>query len=115
MPEICILGFSTLMRYTKSAEVLDEVYRKSLVPTSCCVREHRTALQLRSNVTDELVGQLAPLTNLRELSLRGCTGLTGAPDSGFARISAFARLECLDISNCKLLQVRFLLHHCHIP
>ncbi|EIE23088.1 RNI-like protein [Coccomyxa subellipsoidea C-169] len=64
----------------------------------------QTALQLRSNVTDELVGQLAPLTNLRELSLRGCTGLTGAPDSGFARIAAFARLECLDISNCKLLQ-----------
>ncbi|KAK9903539.1 hypothetical protein WJX75_008223 [Coccomyxa subellipsoidea] len=64
----------------------------------------QTALLLRSNVTDELVGQLSPLTNLRELSLRGCTGLTGAPTSGFARILAFARLECLDISNCKLLQ-----------
>ena len=66
----------------------------------------RTALQLRSNVTDGLVGQLAPLRNLRELSLRGCTGLTGAPDSGFARITALTRLECLDISNCKVLQVR---------
>ena len=74
----------------------------------------RTALLLRSNVTDELVGQLSPLTNLRELSLRGCTGLTGAPTSGFARILAFARLECLDISNCKLLQVRPLfLHSCN--
>ncbi len=57
-------------------------------------------------MTDELVGQLAPLRNLRELSLRGCTGLTGAPNSGFARITALTRLDCLDISNCKALQVR---------
>ncbi|BDA50045.1 probable f-box/LRR-repeat protein 2 at C-terminar half [Coccomyxa sp. Obi] len=64
----------------------------------------QTALQLRSNVTDELVGQLAPLRNLRELSLRGCTGLTGSPKSGFTRITALTRLECLDISNCKALQ-----------
>lgn len=51
------------------------------------------------------MGQLAPLANLRELSLRGCTGLTGAPASGFGRLTALARLESLDISSCQSLQV----------
>jgi hypothetical protein len=62
------------------------------------------ALQLSSNVTDALVGRLAPLANLRELSLRGCTGLSGSPHSGFARLAALPRLESLDLSNCDSLQ-----------
>ena len=68
---------------------------------------HRMALQLSSNVTDELVGQLAPLVNLRELSLRGCTSLTGGHDSGFAQLTALSRLQSLDLTNCDSLRARF--------
>ena len=67
----------------------------------CC----RTALQLQSNVTDELVGELAPLRYLRDLSLRGCTALTGVPATGFGRLTMLSQLRCLDISNCTGLQV----------
>ena len=67
---------------------------------------NRKELQLSSNVTDALVGDLAALTNLRELSLRGCTGLTGAPGCGFGRLAALQHLEVLDVSSCNALQVR---------
>ena len=67
----------------------------------CC----RTALQLQSNVSDELVGELAPLKYLRDLSLRGCTALTGVPTTGFGRLTMLTQLRCLDISNCTGLQV----------
>lgn len=60
----------------------------------------RTALQLQSNVTDDLVGDLATLNYLRDMSLRGCTALTGAPDTRFARLTMLTQLRCLDISNC---------------
>ena len=56
-------------------------------------------------MTDELVGQLAGLRCLRELSLRGCTALTGGPATGFGRLAALTRLESLDLSNCDSLQV----------
>ena len=65
----------------------------------------RTALQLQSNVTDKLVGELAPLKYLRDLSLRGCTALTGVPTTGFGRLTMLTQLRCLDISNCTGLQV----------
>ena len=67
----------------------------------CC----RTALQLQSNVTDDLVGDLATLNYLRDMSLRGCTALTGAPDTRFARLTMLTQLRCLDISNCTGLKV----------
>ena len=51
------------------------------------------------------MGQLSALRYLRELSLRGCTALTGAPGTGFERLAALARLESLDLSNCDSLQV----------
>ena len=62
-------------------------------------------MQLQSNVTDELVGELAPLNYLRDLSLRGCTALTGVPTTGFGRLTMLTQLRCLDISNCTGLQV----------
>jgi hypothetical protein len=62
-------------------------------------------LLLRSNVSDELIGLLAPLQHLRELSLRGCTMLTGRLDTGFSRLLALSSLRWLDISNCESLQV----------
>ena len=67
----------------------------------CC----RTALQLQSNVTDELVGALAPLHYLRDLSLRGCTALTGMPSTGFRHLTTLQQLRSIDISNCTGLQV----------
>ena len=77
----------------------------------CC----RTALQLQSNVSDELVGELAPLKYLRDLSLRGCTALTGVPTTGFGRLTMLTQLRCLDISNCTGLQVAMLLSHMLSP
>ena len=68
---------------------------------ACC----RTALQLQSNVTDELVGALAPLHYLRDLSLRGCTALTGMPSTGFRHLITLQQLRSIDISNCTGLQV----------
>ena len=65
-------------------------------------------MQLQSNVTDELVGDLASLKYLRDMSLRGCTALTGAPMTGFGRLTMLSQLRCLDISNCTGLQVSIL-------
>lgn len=52
------------------------------------------------------MAEVARLTGLTQLSLRGCGGLTGAPGSGFECLRALKALRSLNLSQCDSLQVR---------
>jgi hypothetical protein len=52
------------------------------------------------------MAQVAQLTGLTQLSLRGCAGLTGAPGAGFECLRALGALRSLNLSQCDALQAR---------
>ncbi|KAK9832494.1 hypothetical protein WJX81_002101 [Elliptochloris bilobata] len=64
----------------------------------------RHVLQLQSTLGDCAMAEVACLTSLTQLSLRGCGGLTGAPGSGFECLRALQSLRSLNLSQCDSLQ-----------
>lgn len=66
----------------------------------------RHMLRLQSTLGNEAMAEVAQLTGLTQLSLRGCGGLTGAPGTGFERLRALQSLRSLNLSQCTSLQVR---------
>ena len=63
-------------------------------------------LRLQSTLGNDAMAEVAQLTGLTQLSLRGCGGLTGAPGSGFECLRALQALRSLNLSQCTSLQVR---------
>ena len=66
----------------------------------------RHMLRLQSTLGNDAMAEVAQLTGLTQLSLRGCGGLTGAPGTGFERLRALQSLRSLNLSQCTSLQVR---------
>ena len=63
-------------------------------------------LRLQSTLGNDAMAEVAQLTGLTQLSLRGCGGLTGAPGTGFERLRALQSLRSLNLSQCTSLQAR---------